>query len=222
MACEDSWSAPITKICTGPLDGGRPGFEDGLEGVGAGAQPCRIDDGANVGLALGRPRRTIAIGHFALDDGRPKRPLAGVVRWFHQSGIGSERQELIAGALEFHLQITRQVACGRRRKNGCETSLEIPAFGRDRRGREGFDPVSQGKGSFQPEPKARRQHVVACLVGIGDIPCEMGEASLMLLPVPLLGRVAIGTPDLWPMAIHQVANDDGTAGWCSTMHDSLA
>ena len=59
-------------------------------------------------------------------------------------------------------------------------------------------------------------------VGIGDIPCEMGEANLMQLPAPLLGRVAIGTPDLWPMATHQVANDDGAAGWRSTMHDSLA
>ena len=44
----------------------------------------------------------------------------------------------------------------------------------------------------------------------------------MPLPMPLLGRVAIGTPDLWPMAIHQVTNDDGAAGRSGTMHDSLA
>ena len=57
-------------------------------------------------------------------------------------------------------------------------------------------------------------------VGIGAIPGEMGEAGLMRRAMPLLGRVAIGTPDLWPMAIHQVTNDDGAAGRSGTMHDS--
>ena len=50
------------------------GFEDGLENVGAGAQPCGIDNGANVGFALGRPHCAVAIGYFALDNDRSERP----------------------------------------------------------------------------------------------------------------------------------------------------
>ena len=70
------------------------GFEDGLEGVGAGAQPCRIDDGANVSLALGRPHRTIAVGHFALDDGRPKLPEGTEIElwWADEARIGQKNK----------------------------------------------------------------------------------------------------------------------------------
>lgn len=39
--------------------------------------------------------------------------------------------------------------------------------------------------------------------------------------MPLLGRIAIGAPDLWPMPFHQLAHDDGAPGWSGAMHDSF-
>ena len=66
------------------------GFDEGLESVGAGAQPC---DRANVDFALGRPHCAVAIGHFALGNGRSERPFAAVAGEFHQSGIGGSIDE---------------------------------------------------------------------------------------------------------------------------------
>jgi hypothetical protein len=37
----------------------------------------------------------------------------------------------------------------------------------------------------------------------------------------LLGGVAIGTPDLWPVPVHQGPDHDAAAGWSGTMDDSV-
>ena len=129
---------------------------------------------------------------------------------------------MIAGAPELHLKLASQIACGRRGENVGETSLQGPALGRDRRGGEGFDAIGQGKGPPQPEAKPRWQHVLARLVDVGDIPGEMGETGLMRHAVPLLRRIAVGTPDLRPVAVHQVAHHDGAAGRSGAMDNRLA
>lgn len=158
------------------------------------------------------PWLSVAIGDLSLDDGGCEGAFAGVVGWLHQSEPSGEDQELIAG----------QIACGRCSKNVGKTLLQGPAFGRDRRGRESIDLVCQGKDPLEPEVKPGWQHIVTCLVDIGDIQGEMGETGLMRHRVPLLRRMAIGTPDLRPMAFHHLAHHDGAAGRCGTMDNRLA
>ena len=89
---------------------GADGLKDGVEGVGAGSQTGRVDDGADVGFALCGPHGAIAVRDLALDDGGPKSALAGVVGRLHQSGPLREGQKLISGPPEFALNIAGQIA----------------------------------------------------------------------------------------------------------------
>jgi hypothetical protein len=52
-----------------------------------------VDDGADVGFAPGGPDGTIAVRDLSLDDGRPQRPLAGIVRRLDETGVKREGQE---------------------------------------------------------------------------------------------------------------------------------
>ena len=66
--------------------------EDGLKPVDAGFEASGVDDGADIGLALGGPHGAIAVGDLALDDGRPQGALAGIVGNLDLTGPEREGQ----------------------------------------------------------------------------------------------------------------------------------
>jgi hypothetical protein len=70
------------------------GFEDGGERAGAG-EAFGIDDGADGGLALGRPHGPVAVGHLPLHDGRTKQPLGAVVKGHDAPGASARWRRLI-------------------------------------------------------------------------------------------------------------------------------
>lgn len=111
-------------------------LKDRSESVGIRAQPGRVDDGADVGLAGCGPHRSIAVGDLALDNGGPQSALAGIVRRLDMAGVEGEGQELVAGSPELVLDGPGELAPCRRRENGGETFLQSLALGRDRRSGE--------------------------------------------------------------------------------------
>ena len=157
-----------------------------LKALVPGRETSRVDDGANVGFALGGPHGAIAVGDLALNDGGSEGAFAGVVGRVDQSGPVGEGQKLIAGAPELVLKVAGQIAGRRRGQDIVQTSLQGPALAGDGRGGEGFDTVGQGEGPVQPELEPRGQDILARLVGIGDVAGEMGQAGLVRVGMPLL------------------------------------
>lgn len=107
---------------------GTDGFEDGAEWIGAG-QAGGVDNGADGGLALGRPHGAVAVGDLPLHDGRTQQPLRAIVRRLDLSGIGEEDQELIARAADLDLQVAGQVTAARRGEDGAELPILAAALG---------------------------------------------------------------------------------------------
>jgi len=81
---------------------------------------------------------------------------------------------------------------------------------------KGSDIIGQCEGLLQPKPETRRQDILACLLGIGDVPGEMGKAGLVCIRMSLLRGVAIGAPDIGPMPVHQRPDHD-----CATCRSGL-
>ena len=88
------------------------------------SKACGVDDGADVGLALGGPHRAVAVGHLPLHDGRTQSALTAIVRRLDPAGIGQEDQELIAGAADLSLQ-PGQVTAARGGQDGAELSIKL-------------------------------------------------------------------------------------------------
>jgi hypothetical protein len=62
--------------------------------------PRGCDDGPDVSFPLSSPHGAVAIGDLALDDGRAKVALAGIVGRFDLTGPICEGKELLPGAGE--------------------------------------------------------------------------------------------------------------------------
>ena len=132
-----------------------------------------------------------------------------------------EGQKLIAGSPDFALKGAGQIAGGRRGQDRLQTSLQSPALAGEGRGGEGCDILRQGEGPVQPQLEAGWQDIRAGLIGIGNVPGEMGQAGLVGVGMALLRAVAVGTPDLGPVPVHNRPDQDGAAGRRGVMDHRL-
>lgn len=117
------------------------GLKDDFEGVRARRETSRVDDGSNVGFALGGPHGAIAVSDLPLNDGGSEGAFAGVVRRVDHSWPLGKGQKLIASSPELVLDVTGQIArrCGG--EDIVQTSLQGATLAGDGRGGEGFDTV---------------------------------------------------------------------------------
>jgi hypothetical protein len=115
-----------------------------------------------------------------------------------------EGQKLVAGSPELVLNVAGQSAGRRRGQDIIQTSLQGLAFAG-----EGSGILRQSEGPVQPQLGAGGQDIRARLIGIGDVPDEMGQAGLVRVRMALLRAIAIGTPNLGSVPVHQSPDHEG-------------
>ena len=106
------------------------GFEDRLEGVCA-LESCGVDGCSHVGLGLRGPHGAVAVGHFPLDHAVSQLSLRAIVGGFDLAGIVAKGQKLVSRAPNLGLQLSGEVASGRRRQKGFELPFELSLLPRE-------------------------------------------------------------------------------------------
>ena len=79
------------------------------------------------------------------------------------------------GASQLVLDVAGERTRGRGGQDIVDTSLQSAPLGGDSGCGKGSEPVGQCEGFLQPKPETRRQDILARLLGIGDVPGQMGN-----------------------------------------------
>ena len=93
--------------------GSGEGGEDDVEAIGA-VEPCGVDGCSHIRFGFGGPHGAVAVGHFSLDHARAEFSLRGVVGGIDLAGVVAKGKKLIARAPDFGLQLSGEIASGRR------------------------------------------------------------------------------------------------------------
>ena len=81
------------------------------------------------------------------------------------------------GASQLVLDVAGERTRGRGGQDIVDTSLQSAPLGGDSGCGKGSEPVGQCEGFLQPKPETRRQDILARLLGIGDVPGQMGKRA---------------------------------------------
>ena len=199
---------------------GVDGAEDGEEGI-ASREARSVDSGAQVSFGIGGPFCSVAVGDFSLDDAGPQGALADIVGSVDLAGEIAEGEDLVARAADLAEQFASQRAMGSAGEDGIEIACQRASSLFHRGDGKAGNVTGEPKGSVEPELKPHADKVAAMLGNEARLSIKMSKASLVTLPVPLLGGIAIRYPHCGFMSGHRVVHDPGGATEIRGMDNGL-
>src|SRR5882757_6213848 len=156
--------------------------------------------------------------HFSEDDGGAERSLAAIIGIGHVAS-GDESEQVVAVASHGAEELAGGLVFRRFGEETVEPAVEIGAILLEGGVLEGLSPSADGDGALQEGLEAWCEDGIAVIDGVLGVTQEMGEADLPLQPMAVLGRIAVGYPDLWHGAAQEVGDHFGAAARSDHMID---
>ena len=161
-----------------------------MEGIRPG-QSRGIDSCAQIGFGIGGPFGSIAVGDFALDNAGPQGALADIVGGIDFSGEVAESEQLVTRTPDLAEQFVRQFAVCGSGEDGVEVTYQRTPSAFHGGGGERGNVARQAKRTIKPELEAHTDKVGAVPLDEARLAIEMSKASLVVVPMALLARIAI-------------------------------
>src|SRR5215213_8618337 len=170
------------------------GEAEGMEDTGA-TSSGGFENRADIGVEVGAPSGSEAVGDLAEDEAGPQR-LFGAVVGGRDGAVGEEDEQALAEALDDALQLQARFVVRLELEELVEGSLE-PGVGGGQGGvGERRTTVADAYGALQQMLQAGGEGGVAGIHRVLDVAQQMGEADLMVPagPAPLSAET-VGDPD---------------------------
>src|SRR3954469_23399957 len=167
---------------------------EGMEDADA-ASSGGFEDRADVGVEVGAPSGSEAVGDLTEDDAGPQR-LFGAVVGGRDRAVGEEDEQVLAEALDDALQLQAGLGGRLELEQLVEGPLEPGVIGGQGGVGERRTTAADAHGALQQMLHAGGEGGVASIDRVLDVAQQMGEADLMVPAGPAhLGAETVGDPD---------------------------
>src|SRR5690349_2190424 len=154
-----------------------------------------FEDRADIGVEVGTPSGSEAVGDLAEDNAGPQR-LFGPVVGGRDLAVGKEDEQVLAEALDDALELQPRLVVRHDLEQGIERALEPGVVGGQGGVGERRTTVADAHSALQQMLHAGGEGGIAGIHRVLDVAQQMGEADLMIPggPAPL-GAEAVRDPD---------------------------